>query len=118
MKFVADEGVDLPIVVLLRTNGHDVIYIVEESVGIDDETVLKIANEDGRILITRDKDFGELVFRYQKIHSGIILNRLYMLGADAKADIVASVIDRYGEELTGCYIVIQPGKIRIRKLKG
>lgn len=62
MKFVADEGVDAPIVKRLRENGHDAFYIAESDRGISDEEVLEIANAESRILITRDKDFGELVF--------------------------------------------------------
>ena len=60
MRLVADEGVDLAIVSSLREEGHDVLYIIEFADGITDDIVLKYANEDDRILMTRDKDFGEL----------------------------------------------------------
>lgn len=74
MKFVADEGIDAIIVDLLRKNDHDVIYIAEYKSGIIDEEVLEITNSQNRILMTRDKDFGELVYRDRMVHSGIILN--------------------------------------------
>ena len=63
MNFIADEGVDFLIVKKLREDGHDVFYIAEEKRGISDATILNIANQEDRLLITRDKDFGELVYR-------------------------------------------------------
>ncbi len=116
MNFVADEGVDAPIVEALRSVGHDVLYIAEIKSGISDDKVLAYANEEDRILITRDKDFGELVYREKKIHSGIILNRLYVFDSLRKAEILKNVIEKYGTELVGAFTVIQPHKVRIKKL--
>jgi len=108
--------VDLQIVESLRNKGHEVLYIAELSSGITDELVLQYANEQNRILMTRDKDFGELVYRDKMVHSGIILNRLHELNANRKSEIVVKVVEYFGEELIGSFTVIQPGKIRIRKL--
>jgi predicted nuclease of predicted toxin-antitoxin system len=66
LKFVADEGVEKEIVLALR-HSYDVIYIAEVSPSIPDEAILQKASEENRILITLDKDFGELVFRLKKI---------------------------------------------------
>ena len=63
MKFLADESVDDPVVVLLRENTYDVDYIKELCPGANDEVVLKLALGSNSILITMDKDFGELVYR-------------------------------------------------------
>lgn len=116
MNFVVDEGVDLQIVVSLRNKGHNVLYIAEISSGITDDLVLIYANEQNRILMTRDKDFGEMVYRDKKVHSGIILNRLFELHSEKKAELIIKIIEEFGEELIGSFTVIQPGKIRIRKL--
>ncbi len=116
MNFVADEGVDQQIVMALREKGYNVLYIAELTAGATDDLVLQLANEQSRILMTRDKDFGELVYRDKKVHSGIILNRLYTLKSDKKAELVTKIIEEFGEELIGSFTVIQPGKIRIRKL--
>ena len=88
MKFVADEGADKEIVRPLRHNGYDVFYMAEPLPGSEDDKILKSANENGRIVITRDKDFGELAFRDRMIHSGLILNRLYELTSEEKAKIL------------------------------
>ena len=63
MNLVADESVDGPSVERLRQDGHAVFYIAELDPGIDDDAVLDEANRSGALLITSDKDFGELVFR-------------------------------------------------------
>ena len=77
MKFIADEGVDAPIVSALRNKGYDVVYILELSPGKHDDIILNEANSQNRILLTQDKDFGELVFRLRQIHSGVVLIRLH-----------------------------------------
>jgi predicted nuclease of predicted toxin-antitoxin system len=70
MKFLADEGVDKSLVTLLRQSEWDVFYVAESASSLEDELVLELANSESRILITRDKDFGELVYRLQKYIQG------------------------------------------------
>ena len=64
MKFIADECCDTGIVISLRREGHDVFYVLEEEPGLRDEVVLQRAYVERRILLTEDKDFGELVYRF------------------------------------------------------
>jgi predicted nuclease of predicted toxin-antitoxin system len=85
VRIVADESIDKQIVDDLRSHGHDVRYIAELDAGIDDESVLQQSRELNAVLLTADKDFGELVFRLQRHHSGIMLIRLAGLSARAKA---------------------------------
>lgn len=63
MRFLADEGVDGLIVDTVRDDGHDVRWMAEELGGTNDSVVLEAEVRDARILITEDKDFGELVYR-------------------------------------------------------
>ncbi|MEM8901798.1 MAG: DUF5615 family PIN-like protein, partial [Bacteroidota bacterium] len=86
------------IVDAIRNRGHDITYIVEMERGISDEEVPKLATTENRILITRDKDFGELAFFKKKLHSGIILNRLAGLSGSRKIEILLSVLQTHGEE--------------------
>ncbi len=60
MKFLADECCDTGLVTSLRDDGHDVLYVLEKKAGVTDEEVLFEAYNDGRILLTEDKDFGYL----------------------------------------------------------
>ena len=116
MNFVCDEGVDRPIVERLRRDGHEILYVAEMEPGIADEEVLKRADELGALLITADKDFGEMVF-HQRLatNGGIVLLRLSGLSPERKAEIVSGIIESRVAELTNAFSVVSPGSIRVRK---
>jgi predicted nuclease of predicted toxin-antitoxin system len=114
VKLVADEGVDAAIVARLRGDGHDVVYVAELSPGITDGAVLELTNADERMLMTADKDFGELVFRLHRTAFGILLLRLPGLPSAGRADTVAEVISEHGHEMVGAFTVLSPGLLRIR----
>ena len=115
MNFVADEDIDAPIVERLRTEGHRVWYVAEMAAGLTDEAVLAVAQEQQALLLTADKGFGELVFRQRQSTQGVLLIRLAGLSQNRKAEIVASAIGQYGDELPGNFAVVSPGAIRVRK---
>ena len=114
MNLVADESVDRPIVDRLRRDGHEVLYVAEPSPGIDDDAVLGRANEHGALLITADKDFGELVFRLGRVHAGVMLLRLSGVPPRTKAQIVSEVLSSHGDGLLEAFSVISSGRVRIR----
>ncbi len=114
MKFVADENIDFQIVQRLRNKGRAVYYVAEMTPGISDMEVLDLANNNSALLLTADRDFGELVYRRHLISGGVILIRLAGLSADQKAKIVSSAISKHSSELQGSFAVISPGIIRIR----
>ncbi len=66
------------------------------------------------MLLTADKDFGELVFRQRRISLGVILARLFGLSPERKAVIVADAIRKHSEELPHSFVVITPTSVRIR----
>ncbi len=76
MNFVADESVDQPIVSRLRADGHLVEAVSELSPGITDDEVLSEATDQGEVLLTADKDFGELVYRQGRASTVVVLIRL------------------------------------------
>ncbi len=115
MRFLADECIDKPIVDYLRDKGYDVIYVAEIAPSIPDSEVLDLANEKSALLLTSDKDFGELVFRQRRLNQGVVLIRLAGLSSDHQAEIVVATIDRHIEELSQAFAVITPSSIRIRK---
>ena len=114
MNLLADEGVDKPVVDRLRQDGHTVLYIAELDRSIDDDAVLHQANQNSALLITADKDFGELVFRMGQIHAGVVLLRFGGLSAETKARTVSTVFADRGHELISAFSVISPGRVRIR----
>ena len=115
MRFVADESVDSAIVERLRRDGHEGLYVAETQPGIADEAVLELANRDGAVLLTADKDFGELVYRLGRAHHGVVLIRLEGFSAERKAEVVAEVFRDREQELAGAFCVISPGIVRIRR---
>lgn len=115
MNLLADESVDRPVVERLRQEGHDVVYVAELAPSITDEEVLRQANDRSALLLTADKDFGELVFRQGRVHAGVVLVRLAGLTAAAKAETVASVFQDRAADLNGAFSVISPGVVRIRR---
>jgi predicted nuclease of predicted toxin-antitoxin system len=115
MKFVADECVDGQIVARLRAEGHEVAYVAEFGPGAGDEAVLETANKTGALLLTADKDFGDLVFRLGRAAGGVVLVRLAGLPEHEKAGVVATVVARHGEALRGAFTVVTPRGIRIRR---
>ncbi|MBI4596671.1 MAG: DUF5615 family PIN-like protein [Candidatus Tectomicrobia bacterium] len=114
MNFLADESVDQPIVEHLRHNDHNVLAVMEMEPSIPDETVLDRANQQGALLLTADKEFGELVFRQRRITAGVVLIRLGGLSEGTKAALVSAVIREHGAELLHAFTVISPGMVRIR----
>lgn len=114
MNLFADEGVERPVVERLRQDGHDVVYVAELAPSITDDDVLREANGRNAVLVTADKDFGELVFRQGAIHSGVVLLRLAGLANTIKSEIVAEVCRLREAELIGSFTVISPGQVRIR----
>ena len=114
MELVADEGVESGIDERLRLDGHSVLYIAESARQSDDMEVLRIANDNNAVLLTMDKDFGQLVFQQRLIHSGGILGRLAGLSTEAKAEIVSRAIRERGLEMIGAFAVVSPKLVRIR----
>jgi predicted nuclease of predicted toxin-antitoxin system len=116
VNLVADESVDGAVVERLRREGHEVVYVAELSPSVLDEEVLRQANGLNAVLMTADKDFGELVFRQGLVHAGVVLLRLAGLANATKAEIVAEVCRDRGAALVGAFSVVSPGQLRIRQM--
>ncbi|MCS7305672.1 MAG: DUF5615 family PIN-like protein [Thermoguttaceae bacterium] len=114
MKIVADENVDQPIVMRLQQDHHQVWYVPEMAPALPDEAVLEFANRQQAILLTADKDFGELVFRQAAVHQGVVLLRLAGLTPAQKAELASRVFASYGHQMEGRFTVIESTSLRIR----
>lgn len=113
MKFLVDECVGNGIAEWLRSQGYDTVSILEISPGIPDDEVLHMAFQENRILITIDKDFGDIVFRSNKDHCGIILLRLLSWQLQHKITILENVLIRYTAELEYNFIVVTEQSVRM-----
>jgi predicted nuclease of predicted toxin-antitoxin system len=114
MNLVADESVDFGIISRLRQLGIIVISISEISSGIKDSEVLKIASENQCLLITEDKDFGELAYRLKLVHRGILLIRLSDTPRKERILIVAETIEKHFDQLLYNFSVINKSGLRIK----
>ncbi len=115
MRFVADESVDKQIVDRLRAAGHSVLFIAESEPSVSDEIVLTRSREQDAVLVTADKDFGELVFRQHLSHCGILLIRLAGLPSDEKGELVASVVKGHADALNSGFCVLTRRSFRVRR---
>jgi predicted nuclease of predicted toxin-antitoxin system len=116
LKLLADECCDTGLVASLRMDGHDVLYVTEKKVGAIDDEILSGAYEEERILITEDKDFGELVYRFKKPTHGIVLLRMDVNERHIKWPRLKKLLDDYGTRLQGHFTVVDAQKFRFRPL--
>lgn len=113
MELVADESVAYEIISLLRQNNFTIYSISENQSGIPDHEVLDIANSKGCILITEDKDFGELTYRLNKPSCGILLIRLLNIFGIEKANLVLQAINENYDLMFNSFSVLGNKNLRI-----
>lgn len=98
MRFLADENVSRLVIERLRHDGHDVMSIAETRPGTPDDDILNAADADARILITEDRDFGEMVIRRRLRLHGVILLELDRLANATEAEAVAGLVSAHAEK--------------------
>ncbi len=116
MKFVVDESVDFIIGKLFQKLFKDTILITETNRGVDDESVIEIANKLNAGIVTFDKDFGELLIRQKKNISCLVLIRLKKMDGARKLEIIEGVMMKFINELNNSFIIISSANYRIKKL--
>ena len=115
MNFLLDQSTDARLVPWLTKHGHTARRIGREyPAGLPDEQVLAIAEREGCILITDDRDFGELVFRHRQPHTGVIYLRLASYSLDLLKARLEHVLTHYADRLDR-FLVITPGDVRERR---
>lgn len=119
MRCIVDECTGPAVAQWLRQQQHDVLSVCEQSRGVDDDTLPAIAVREKRVIITNDKDFGEMVFRERRPHCGVILLRL----ADERAGTKVTVIERLmrsltQEQIANSFVVATDDLVRIARRPG
>ena len=116
MRILADENVPGDAIEALRSRGHDVVWIRTFSPGATDDANLAEAVSQQRLLITFDKDYGELVFRHENAAScGVVLFRVSAPSATAVARIIADVLGSR-DDWAGNFSVVDDRRIRMKPL--
>jgi predicted nuclease of predicted toxin-antitoxin system len=117
MKFLTDQDVFAATVRFLSGLGHDVVTAAQLGLAqATDAELLRVAQEQGRIFVTRDRDFGGLVF-VQGGGAGVVYLRMLPATVNAVHAEFERVLTLYTEqELQGSFVVVEPGRHRIRRL--
>jgi uncharacterized protein (DUF433 family)/predicted nuclease of predicted toxin-antitoxin system len=116
VRLLFDECVDVGLADHLRTCGHDVVLVQDIERGAEDQRVVSLAAELERVLVTEDKDFGELAVRQRRPLPGVVLLRIAPSRRQVKAARLEAVLARRAGRIAGSYTVVQEDKIRIRPL--
>lgn len=113
MRFLVDESTGPSVARWLRERGHDVFSVYEECRGASDPELLARAVREARILITNDKDFGDLIYRDRRPHRGILLLRLDDDRTPVKLRVVEQVLEHYADQLAERFTVATEERVRI-----
>ena len=113
VRLIVDESCDFAAVRSLRAAGFDVVAVCEVSPRATDEEVVQLAFKDQRILVTEDKDFGQLVHASGQQRVEVLLARFPSTARREMPQAVLRVVRERGEKLMGSFVVVQPGRIRI-----
>ena len=117
MKFLTDQDVYAVTLGFLNGLGHDVVPVAQLGLAqAEDAELLRVARAQGRIVVTRDRDFGGLVF-VQGGGSGVVYLRIDPSTLNAVHAELERVLSMYTEqELQDSFVVIEPGRHRMRRL--
>lgn len=109
MKFLADVNIPLPLIKLLKKMGHDVQDARVNYPSAKDSELIKIAQDEGRIILTRDKDFLELR-RYPQFKTPLIFIRLQNQSTENIVEHIKALLSQQNEEIiTSSVTVIEEG---------
>ncbi len=117
MRWLVDECVSASLVARLRDAGHDALYVAETVPSTEDTAILALAVRERRLLLTEDKDFGELVFgATEQPTFGVVMLRIREERANIRWSRLNHAIERYGERLFGAFTVVGETHIRTRSV--
>ena len=112
MRFLVDECTGPAVARWLRQQHHEVFSVYEQARGMRDEVIIQKACDEGWILITNDKGFGEKVYRERHPHRGVVLLRLEDERASTKIAVVRRLLQEYAEQIADRYVVVTDTRIR------
>ncbi len=114
LKFLIDVGVGEKVEKWLSTQGYDTKSIRDLDPRMPDEEILKLATQEKRMVITMDKDFGELVYNANQPHSGVLILRIEDYNSTQKVYVIRKILQQYQTDIKGKFCVFKDDKLRIR----
>lgn len=115
LKFLVDVGVSKKAEQWLQKQGYDTKNVRDINPRMLDKEILKLAVSEKRMVITMDKDFGELVYNSKLPHGGVLLLRLEEARADEKVEIIEKILEKYSDKLFNNFCVFKDGRLRVRR---
>jgi predicted nuclease of predicted toxin-antitoxin system len=113
MRFLADESCDFSVVRALRAAEYDVVAIAELAPQTADPEVIELSVRERRVLLTEDKDFGQLVYAGAHESNGVVLIRFPSANRADLPSKALQAIQSLGDRLLGAFIVLEPNRVRI-----
>jgi len=114
---LVDESTGGKVAEALPKEGFDVLSVIEDMRRADDIEIIRRAFNEGRVIVTNDKDFGELIFRRRLASKGVILLRLEDESSENRIRVVMDVLTKLGGKLSGNFIVATERSIRRRPIR-
>jgi len=120
VKFLVDENIAGSVTRLLQSQGHDVKVVQQAGLtGADDDTLIQMALEEGRIIVTHDKDFGAILHYPLKQHGGVILLRLHRPTPQNAVKALERVLATVSKDrIMGRVVVVEDARIRVSGERG
>jgi predicted nuclease of predicted toxin-antitoxin system len=115
--FLADVCVPVSVGLRLRQSGHDVRVLVGPERRLSDDDILALALDEDRIVLTADKDFGELTVRFAKPSIGIVLLLIGSLPASERGERVAAALGSVAGSMRGHLVTVLPDRVKVRPLQ-
>lgn len=112
MRFIVDECTGSLVAAWLRRKGHEVFSIYDEARGAADDEILEKAHTENWVIITNDKDFGELVYRERRPHHGVVFLRLADERSIAKIAAIEQLFLSYSDRLPDSFVVVTETQVR------
>ena len=116
LKFLVDVGVGRKVEEYLLEKGYDTKAVRSIDQRMPDHEIIRLATSERRMVITMDKDFGELVYHSELNHCGILLLRLEDATGVEKQLVLSEILAKYSDKMENHFCVYQNKKFRIRKL--
>ena len=117
MRFLANENFPLPSVIHLRTAGHEVTAVIEDMPGATDREVLAQATREARIVLTFDRDYGELIYRFGlPVPAGVVYFRFQPLTPTEPAERLLELLNMAAITLEHKFTTLRRTQVRQRAL--
>ena len=117
LKFLVDVGVSKQVEKYLQEQGYDTKTVRAIDLRMLDRDIVRMAASECRMVITMDKDFGELVYHSAMKHCGVLLLRLEAATGSEKMKVVSDILRNHSDRIKGNFCVFQNNKLRVRKIK-